>query len=414
MRLYPYQRDAVRKLRSGSILNGGVGSGKSITALAFYVACNGGNAESQKMLSGKHLPPLYIITTARKRDSNEWNVELSKIGIHIDDPTKSFGGASVVVDSWNNISKYVDVRGAFFIFDEQRVVGKGAWVKAFLKITKGTSNRWILLSATPGDTWLDYIPVFIANGFYKNRSAFIREHVVYDNYSKFPRVRCYMNEEKLRYYRDQILVSMSFTRRTERHYFKIPVQYDKAAYERISKDRFDPYSQTPIENVSQYCSLQRYCTNIDRSRIDAIQKIMERRERIIIFYNFNYELEILRMFKDLVGYGYGEWNGSQHDPLPTTMKWVYLVQYAAGSEGWNCTSTNTIVFYSLPYSYKQYEQACGRIDRVNTPYIDLYYYRLVSKSRIDTRIVSCIKAKKRFNMEAERADFESAIADKNS
>lgn len=408
MRLYPYQKDALLKLRTGSILNGGVGSGKSITALAYYVKSVGGDAEKRSLPRGCSLPDLYIITTARKRDTREWNVELAKIGIDADDPERSFGKAHVVIDSWNNIGKYTGARDSFFIFDEQRVVGNGAWVKSFYKIAKKpTTNQWILLSATPGDTWMDYIPVFVANGFYRNRTEFIREHVVYDNYSKFPKIRGYLNEQKLYRLRSKVLVKMDVKRSVKRTTVRIPVTFDKKAYSRILDDRQNPYDGTPIKNVSQFCALQRYCSNSDPSRLEAVKLLARDHDRLIIFYNFDYELNRLRELKKLRGYSYGEWNGHAHDPLPKTKRWIYVVQYAAGSEGWNCTSTDSMVFYSLPYSYKQYEQACGRIDRINTPYSELHYYRLENKSRIDHRVISCIAAKKNFNVLDEKEYFEA-------
>lgn len=409
MKLYPYQRDALPRLKSGSILNGGVGSGKSITALAYYVKDSGGDAEKRYLPRGRTLRDLYIITTARKRDTLEWNVELAKIGIDPNHPSKSFGKARVTIDSWNNIGKYVSVRNSFFIFDEQRVVGKGAWVKNFYKIAKKpTTNRWILLSATPGDTWMDYIPIFVANGFYRNRTQFIREHVVYDNYSKFPKIRFYLNESKLYSLRGKVLVKMAFKRETRCHVESIPVTFDKKAYTKILIDRVNPYSDEPIKNVSQFCALQRYCSNSDDSRFEAIKKLVTEHDRLIIFYNFDYELKKLRELKKLKNRSYGEWNGHNHDRLPKSKKWVYIVQYTAGSEGWNCVSTDSIAFYSLPYSYKQYEQACGRINRVNTSYTDLYYYRLENKSRIDKHILACLKAKRNFNTSDEKEFFEGA------
>lgn len=398
LQLYDYQLDAVKRMKTGCILCGGVGSGKSLTALAYYYLQNGGE---WSFLNGEDYIPmddppkdLYIITTARKRDDLEWEGELSPFLLSTHQDVNLYSN-QVVIDSWNNIKKYVDVKGAFFIFDEQRVVGSGSWVKSFLKITK--SNEWILLSATPGDTWMDYIPVFVANGFYRNRSEFICEHVVYKRFAKFPQVDRYLNTGRLIRLRDRILVDMDFERKTVSHHEDIYAEYDQILYKTIMKDRWDPYVNKPIKNASELCYLLRKIVNRDESRQKALLEIFEKHPKMIVFYNFDYELDILK------GIYYGdeveiaEWNGHKHSPVPEGNRWVYLVQYTAGAEGWNCISTDTIVFYSQNYSYKVMQQASGRIDRLNTPYTDLYYYHLKSRSGIDLAISRALKEKKKFN-----------------
>ena len=384
VKLFPYQQEAVDKLRNGSILCGGVGSGKSITSLAYFMkVCNGKPCD------------LYIITTARKRDTLEWEGELAWFNMSTDPKVNTVYNNKVVVDSWNNIKKYTDVKDAFFIFDEQRVVGKGAWVKAFLKICK--SNRWILLSATPGDTWSDYIPVFLANGFYKNRTEFCREHVVYARFSKYPKIDRYLNTGRLIRLRNKILVDMDFKRKTVAHHNDIWCDYDTLKYKEVGRTRWDPYKDEPIQNAGVLCYIWRRIVNEAPSRQVALLEILEKHPRVIIFYNFDYELEILKKICDLPWNEVAEWNGHKHQEIPRGDRWVYLVQYTAGNEGWNCIRTDTIVFYSQNYSYKVMEQATGRIDRLNTPYTDLYYYHLKSRSGIGLGIAKALKAKKNFN-----------------
>lgn len=386
--LYEHQRAAVNKLDSGKILCGGVGTGKSRTALAYYFEKEcGGKLESAKPKM-KTLINLYIITTARKRDTKEWESECSPFNI---------GEELVTVDSWNNIAKYKDVTGSFFIFDEQRVVGKGQWVKAFLKIAR--NNRWILLSATPGDTWSDYIPVFIANGYFRNRSEFVRNHVVYDPYiTKFPKIKDYRGQGYLLRLRNDILVDMKFTRHTVSHEEGVSVDYDRDMYKKVMKERWDPYKNQPIPTAAELCYVLRRVTNSNQSRIDAVVNISKKRKKIIVFYNFDYELELLKNAKYRKGTVVAEWNGHKHEPIPKTDKWVYLVQYAAGAEGWNCIETDTIVFYSQSYSYKTTAQASGRIDRLNTPFVDLYFYKLKSRSSIDLAIGRALRNKRDFNI----------------
>ena len=396
--LRDYQIDAISKMKTGCILNGGVGSGKSLTSLSYYYLKNGGDIGFLK--GGDYIPmedppkDLYIITTARKRDTLEWEGELSPflLSVHNDKNTYS---NKVVVDSWNNIQKYKDVKDAFFIFDEQRVVGSGAWVKAFLKISK--FNEWILLSATPGDTWSDYIPVFIANGFYKNKTEFIREHVIYSRFCKFPKIDRYVNTGRLLRLRRQILIDMDFKRETIPHHEDIYVSYDVAMYKDITKRRWDIWKDEPITNASGLCYALRKVVNTHESRSEELLKIFKKHPKMIIFYNFDYELEILKNLDYGKRVKISEWNGHKHEPTPTTKSWVYLVQYTAGAEGWNCITTDTIVFYSQNYSYKIMLQSAGRIDRLNTPFTDLYYYHLKTRSGIDVAISKALRNKKKFN-----------------
>ena len=399
IKLYDYQLDAIKRLRTGCILNGGVGSGKSLTSLGYYYLQNGGSLSS--LQGGEYIPmkdpkDLYIISTARKRDTCEWVGELSYFLIS-PNPEASYYKNKVVIDSWNNIKKYKDIHGAFFIFDEQRVVGSGAWVKSFLNIAR--KNDWILLSATPGDTWNDYVAVFVANGFYKNKTEFTRRHIVYSRFTKYPKIDRYLETGRLIRLRNQILVNMDFRRQTVSHHEDIYVKYDIDKYKAAGRLRWDPFKNEPIRDASGLCYVWRKIVNSDEARQVALLEIFEDHPKMIVFYNFDYELEILRgLFDGIRGVQVAEWNGHKHQPIPDgSASWVYLVQYAAGNEGWNCIKTDTIVFYSQNYSYKVMTQAAGRIDRLNTPYTDLYYYHLKSRSGIDLAINKALSQKRNFN-----------------
>lgn len=393
--LYDYQKEAVKKMRNGCILNGGVGSGKSRTGLYYYFSQQGGSKDPD-YVPMKNPKDLYIITTAQKRDTLEWQQELVPFLMSTNPEINSMlYKHKVTVDSWNNIQKYADVKGAFFLYDEQRVCGSGAWVKTFLKLAK--SNDWILLSATAGDTWMDYAPVFIANGFYKNRTEFKREHVIYKPYAKFPQIDRYIGTNKLLRLRDSILVSMDFKRETIAHHEDVYCSYNVEKYKDIMRNRWDPYENKPIENASRLCYLLRKIVNTDESRVVALMELLEKTPRAIIFYNFDHELEMLRGLYYGEGVEVAEWNGHKHEPVPKSEKWVYFVQYTAGNAGWNCITTDTIIFFSQNYSYKIMLQAAGRIDRLNTPYKDLYYYHLKTRSGIDLAISRALKDKKQFN-----------------
>lgn len=379
MELYEHQKKALNEMKNGCILKGGVGTGKSYTALTYYV-----QHESPK--------DIYIITTARKRDDLDWDREAASLTISKYKDSTAHG--VLVVDSWNNISKYIEVENAFFIFDEQRLVGSGAWSRAFLKIAK--KNHWIVLSATPGDTWMDYIPVFIANGFYKNRTEFKRRHVVYNTHTNFPKVDRYLGTATLAKHRRDILVEMPYTRHTRRHVEYVTVKHDEEKLKTVLTKRWHIYEERPLKDIAEAFLVARKVVNEDPDRMRVVREVMAKTPRLIIFYNYDYELAALRTLADerLVA----EWNGHKHEPVPSKDEWLYLVQYTAGAEAWNCVETDTILFYSQNYSYKIFEQAQGRIDRLNTPYTDLRYYVLVSDSSVDSAITKALKTKRIFNV----------------
>jgi hypothetical protein len=401
--LREHQKRVLDQLKTGAILQGGVGSGKSMTALGHYYV-----KELEGSLDPFSLPkksvPLYIITTAKKRDSLDWDRELARYLLS-KNPDVSVNGTKVVIDSWNNIEKYVDVKDAFFIFDEQRLVGSGTWAKTFIKITKN-NNRWMVLTATPGDVWMDYAAIFIANGFYKNKTAFTVQHVVFSRFSNYPKISHYVNTEELIKNRNSILVQMPYKSKANRIYKALAADHDKVAMETIVKKRWNIFTNKPIRQAGELTAAQRRLVNSDPSRLNLLKEIHDKHPRLIVFYNFNYELYLLRDFLDANSIRYSEWNGHRHECIPEEDSWIYLVQYTAGAESWECITTNAIFFHSQNYSYKIKVQSEGRIDRMNTTFTDLYYYYAISDSAIDRSIGASLALKRDFN---ER-EYESQFA----
>lgn len=380
---------------TGCILNGGVGSGKSRTALYYYFQLHGGYKEGVDYVPMKNPRDLYIITTARKRDELDWVKEMIPFLMN-PDPELNYYKNKIVIDSWNNITKYHDVKDAFFIFDEDRVTGNGVWVTTFRAIAK--RNEWIILSATPGDTYMDYLPVFLANGFFKNKSEFLREHVVYSPYIKnYPKIDRYIGTQRLDRLKNRILIDMDFSRHTVPHHEDVYVSYDIPLYKDTIRNRWDPFKNEPIQQAAGLCYVLRKIVNSDQSRQVALLELFEKHPRLIVFYNFDYERDILLNLHYGDDVEIAEWTGHKHQPIPDSKRWVYLCQYTSACEGWNCVVTDAIVFFSQNYSYKIVAQAFGRIDRLNTPFIDLYYYHLKSRSGIDLAISKALKDKKTFN-----------------
>ena len=398
----PEQIQAVRQLQNGSILAGGVGSGKTLTSLAWYLTsvCNAASFKKGGSLAKKKVkvsPTLYVITTAKKRDSLEWEEEAARLGLSTD-PACSFTGSSIVVDSWNNIGKYSDREHAVFFFDEQRASGSGRWVKEFLKITK--KNTWLLLSATPGDVWMDYLPVFMAHGFFRTRTEFMEDHVIFDRFAKYPKVKRYIGEAKLQLLRRSILVEMPVERHTIRERETVYCDYDRDLYKWVVKNRMDPWTEEPLRDAGGVCRILRKVVSDNDWRSEQAKRILSSNERVIVFYNYNYELDRILAVAESLGLPTAQWNGHRHDAIPAEPRWVYICQYTSAAEGWNCTSTDTVLFWSLNYSWRVTEQCEGRIDRLNTPYSRLKYYFLESHSSIDEAVRRSLSSKKVFNERA--------------
>lgn len=398
----PEQIQAVRQLQNGSILAGGVGSGKTLTSLAWYLTsvCNAASFKKGGSLAKKKVkgsPTLYVITTAKKRDSLEWEEEAARLGLSTD-PACSFTGSSIVVDSWNNIGKYSDREHAVFFFDEQRASGSGRWVKEFLKITK--KNTWLLLSATPGDVWMDYLPVFMAHGFFRTRTEFMEDHVIFDRFAKYPKVKRYIGEAKLQRLRRSILVEMPVERHTTRERETVYCDYDRDLYKWVMKNRMDPWTEEPLRDAGGVCRILRKVVSDNDWRSEQAKRILSSNERVIVFYNYNYELDRILAVAESLRVPTAQWNGHRHDAIPGGDRWIYICQYTSAAEGWNCTSTDTVLFWSLNYSWRVTEQCEGRIDRLNTPYSRLRYYFLESDSSIDKAVRRSLSSKRVFNERA--------------
>lgn len=386
------QRKAISQMKNGSILRAETGLGKTRTSLGYFFTRYGGNLGEEFGYEGRfkmpsYLPNLYVITTAKTRDSKSWERELNVYRLYDNDDFH------YVVDSWNNIDKYRDVKDSFFIFDEQRAGGSGKWAKRFIEIAQ--NNEWVLLSATPGDKWKEYIPIFIAHGFYRNKTDFMNKHCLTNPYRVWD-IK-YINEGMLIRHRRDITVYMDKEKPANPNHHNIYAGYDKDKYTLIQRDRWNPYSNEPIQNGADLVRLLRRVVNEDYSRIELVAQILLDHPKLIIFYNFNYERDLLRMFAHSVGIDIAEWNGSLHQNIPSSDSWIYIVQYSAGCEGWNCFETDTMVFYSQDYSYKRMHQAEGRISRLNTPYDNVFYYHILSRSTIDRMISRSLSEKKDFN-----------------
>jgi superfamily II DNA or RNA helicase len=190
---------------------------------------------------------------------------------------------------------------------------------------------------------------------------------------------------------------MHYEKKTVSHHEWVNVGYDKEEFNTVLIKRWNPFEKKPIKEVGELCYLMRKVVNSDPRRIHTVMELLDIHPKVIVFYNFDYELYLLLNLGYELGIPTAQWNGHKHEQIPDTEQWMYLVQYTAGAEGWNCIETNVVIFYSQNYSYKIMTQAAGRIDRLNTLFTDLYYYHLLSTSYIDLSIKKAYDNKRDFN-----------------
>jgi len=132
-------------------------------------------------------------------------------------------------------------------------------------------------------------------------------------------------------------------------------------------------------------------------------------ENIVVFYNFTKEKEdLIKVMKKLKKKIY-EVSGQKSD-IPTKNDWsdiknsVTIVQYQAGSAGIELQYANVVVFYSLTYSYQDYEQALGRCYR-NGQDKKVTAYRFMAKDTIEMAIFGALRNKKDFNEKLFRKEI---------
>ena len=378
IKLLKYQEEAIQKLHSGSVLYGATGSGKSLTGLAYYMRC------------WSHLD-LYIITTSKKRNAGEWEEEIAKLGCP---PPKA-------IDSWNRLKNYRMVSDAFFLFDEHKVGGHGKWAQSMITIAK--KNKWILLTATPGDVWDDYASIFIANEFVKNKTTWNEDFCIFDRISKYPKIIGYQREDVLKNMRDAVLVPMEYQSEKVPIPYVIPykVDHEEEAYVLARRKSLRHPEMRAFRNTSAMFAYMRMNLPDKESKIQALADVLKKEPKAIIFYNFTPEKYEIENAARQVNIPFFQYNGQIKDNVPDGDTWVYAVQYTAGAEAWNCITCRTVIFYSMNYSYKVMTQAKGRIDRCNSPFDELHYYYFISPDfEIDQEILNALTRKEKFNEEA--------------
>ena len=149
------------------------------------------------------------------------------------------------------------------------------------------------------------------------------------------------------------------------------------------------------------------CGQYSKDKLQAFQELLEStNDRLIVFYNFNAELEALKGICDSVERPYSVVNGESKDLYAYEHESgsITLIQYQAGAMGLNLQKANKIVYFTPPLSSELFEQSKKRIHRVGQSKTCFYYY-LTCGGSIEEKIYRTLAMRKSYT----EALFESEV-----
>lgn len=150
------------------------------------------------------------------------------------------------------------------------------------------------------------------------------------------------------------------------------------------------------------------CGIYSEAKLKAFSDLIDSTEdRLIVFYNFTQELNLMMSVCDNAGRPYSIVNGSKRD-LTAYDKHddsVTFVQYQAGAMGLNLQKACRMIFFTLPLSSELFEQAKKRIHRIGQDR-SCFYYELICKGTIEEKILATLNMRKDYTEELFRKDEE--------
>lgn len=377
--LYSYQEEYFKHVKPNYIYDMDTGTGKTIMGLHHH----------QTYFKDK---PLLIVAPASKINEGGWQRTIDEHYPNIEYDTCTY---NMLGKKW---SQYKDW---FVIFDEcHRLKNScGVWGKAGYNLTK-ISAGFILLSATAiPNGWEDSINYFKMFGLAKNKTQFIRNEAITTMDYGYMEILGWKNENKLKNMWKSISRHLSKDEATdlpplvfENVYFKA-----SATYKTIKKDRI--YNDVLYDNQMKLRHGLRLNTNL-KNKIEYIKDFVDStNDNIIIFYNYDEELKLLKENIDKKTY---LCNGSIKD-YPKKSEWdsikntVTLANYKSGSEAVEFTYANIIVYFSPTESYTEYYQSYGRCYR-NGQTKKVTAYKFITDNTIEADIYKALDSKQDFNI----------------
>lgn len=179
-------------------------------------------------------------------------------------------------------------------------------------------------------------------------------------------------------------------------------------YKKFMKDRvikIDDKELTGDSTLSKRLYARMLCSAYSKDKISRlIDLVNSTSDRVIIFYNFNTELEALR--KVLFDRPISIVNGQVKDlkEYENNDNSVTLIQYQAGAMGLNLQKANRIIYFSLPERSELFEQSKARICRIGQEK-QCYYHIMMCHKSVEEKIYECLLMRKDYTDELFRKEF---------
>lgn len=179
-------------------------------------------------------------------------------------------------------------------------------------------------------------------------------------------------------------------------------------YKKFMKDRIikiDDKELTGDSTLSKRLYARMLCSAYSKDKISRlIDLVNSTSDRVIIFYNFNTELEALR--KVLFDRPISIVNGQVKDlkAYENNDNSVTLIQYQAGAMGLNLQKANRIIYFSLPERSELFEQSKARICRIGQEK-QCYYHIMMCHKSVEEKIYECLLMRKDYTDELFRKEF---------
>lgn len=416
--LFDYQKEAIENYKEKSFNLSDTGVGKTVMALGSFI-----ESKCKKLLVICLAPKVVDFA----EDGVLMNVDITPLNRGSKKNKELLAESDKVAISFESVwripefLKWVD-EDTFIIIDESHKVANTSSkvTKYVMKLSKKAKYTY-LCTATPisNGKYEQYYPQLKMLGVYNGTkkeyyNMFVDERMTRMGGSQFMQITGYRNIDLLEnmvnqcsvnYKRDKPYLPEDYVYKTKK-----PAMFNKLKKNRMYKT--DNGEVIELDNSSKLFNALRCVSHgfllginkqVSKEPFERLQAILEthNNERVVIFYNYNIELEMLKQLLSKLKRPTSEYNGARKDLKEFKGKYngVVLAHYKSASTGINdFVISNVMVFNSLPLSSIELTQSKGRIDRQGQGKKPMYYF-IIPDTPVEKKIFEQITNGKDFTNE---------------